>query len=127
MLHVADDVLLTSSLSLPADIQPAEAANDTHWTALRAVLAQAHAVSKLGDVDFDSIFARSAAGEAAGLVLHEAAVEWTQVLRLGALVLGKVERNPQHLHPPPEVAALAATLVCTLVCTLAFAASPQAL
>ena len=61
LLDAADEVLLTSSLSLPADIQPAEAANDTHWTALRAVLAQAHAVSKLGDVDFDSIFARSAA------------------------------------------------------------------
>ena len=61
LLDAADEVLLTSSLSLPADIQPAEAANDTHWTALRSVLAQAHAVSKLGDVDFDSIFARSAA------------------------------------------------------------------
>jgi hypothetical protein len=53
--------LLTSSLSLPADIEPAEAANDTHWTALRAVLAQAHTVSKVEDLDFDSIFARSAA------------------------------------------------------------------
>jgi len=61
---------------------------------------------------------------AAWLVLDDAAPEWTQVLYRGALVLGKVERNPQHLHPPPEVAAIAATLVCTLVCTLVFAASP---
>ena len=61
MLHAVDEVLFTSSLSLPTDIEPAETANDTHWTALRAVLAQAHAVSKLEDVDFDSIFAHSAA------------------------------------------------------------------
>lgn len=68
---------------------------------------------------------------AAWLVLHDAAGEWTQVLWLGALVLGKVERNPQHLHPPPDIAALALpfvyTLVRTLVCTLAFTASQQAL
>jgi hypothetical protein len=61
MLHVADDVLLTSSLSLPADIEPAETVNDSHWTVLRVVLAQAYTVSKLEDVDFDSIFAHSAA------------------------------------------------------------------
>ena len=57
----ADEVLLTSSLSPPADILPGEADNDTHWEALRQALQQTHAVSKLRDVDFDSIFELSAA------------------------------------------------------------------
>jgi len=59
LLH-DDEVLLTSSMTLPADILPREAANDSHWLALRQSLAQAHRVSKFNDVDFDTLFARSA-------------------------------------------------------------------
>ena len=64
LLH-DDEVLLTSSMTLPADILPREAANDSHWLALRQSLAQAQGVSKLEDVDFDTLFARSAAALAA--------------------------------------------------------------
>jgi hypothetical protein len=54
-----DEVLMTSSLTWPADVAPHEARNATHWDALRAALEQAKRVSKLADVDFDSIFEAS--------------------------------------------------------------------
>ena len=55
-----DPVLLTSSLRWPDNIDETEAANDQHWQALQLALLDARQGSKQTDVDFESIFNKTA-------------------------------------------------------------------
>ena len=53
-----NEVLLTSSLSWPTDIAPAEAENDTHWQMLWLAVDRTRTVSKQNDLDFAGLYAR---------------------------------------------------------------------
>jgi hypothetical protein len=51
-----DEVLLTSSLQWPTELAAAETDNATHYESLQIALQHAHSVSKIQDVDFESLF-----------------------------------------------------------------------